>query len=215
MSGISFRAATAGGAVSSPMSITVPSAVRPSDTVLVFLSIGDPGAPELSVSTAGVTTPTLADGPHTGPKTSWALYQFTAAKGDAGEALSFTSTVAPVIGILLAYSGAGLLQGADIRSWTAPTGLTAMSASLKPAVPGSWDIALAGNNSGGPPAYSAGTLRGNDGFDVTAGYDSAAAVKTAGGGTWTNNASDVWWGYTLALPPAGARSSIVPLSGGL
>jgi hypothetical protein len=211
VSGIAFRASAAGGSVSSPMGITVPASIKPGDQVIVFLSIGAAGTATLGVSTTGATVPVLVPGSQVaGPATSFALFQFTAQAGDAGAALSFTSNLTPLIGILLAYPGAGKLRTADFQPFTAPASLTAVSPQFTPVSGGSWGIALAGANSGGPPTYAPGTFRSVDSFSVTAAYDTNGAARPVGGGTWTNNVSDVWWGYTVALRPA-RKSGLVPV----
>jgi hypothetical protein len=187
------------------MAVAVPASVQPGDTVLVFVSVDDP-ASTIGVSTTGPTLPgqaSLTDG----PVTVFALYQFAAAAGDAGAVLSFSASVPPLVGILLAYSGAGLLQPADILPFTEPAALTITAPSFTPAAAGSWGLALAGTNSGGPPSYAPGTLRGIDSFSVTAAYDSNGPESPVGGGTWTNGTSDAWWGYTLALRPAAAAAA--------
>lgn len=204
---IAFVGAASGAAFTSPLAITVPAQVLPGDVVLAFITAGAPGATTLAASTSGRTVPALAGPQQAGPATRWALFQFSANQGDAGAVLAFTSATTPLIGVLAAYRGAGLVTAAGLQPWTAPSGLTAVSAQLTPPVSGSWGIAFAGVNSGAGLTYAPGTARVTDGFDVSALYDSAAPQSPVGGGTWTTTVADVWWGYTAALPPAAAASS--------
>lgn len=204
---ISFVAAASGAANATAMTITVPAQVQAGDIVLAFVTAGAPGATTLAASTSGRTVPALAGPQQAGPATQWALFQFSANQGDAGAVLSFTSATTPLVGVLAAYRGAGLVTAAGLRAWTAPSGLTAVSAQFTPAAPGSWGISFAGVDSASAPSYVPGTARATDGFTVSAVYDSGAPQSPVGGGTWTTAVANVWWGYTAALPPAAAASA--------
>jgi hypothetical protein len=210
-----FRAAAAGQAVSSPLTVTVPATVQAGDTVLIFVSVDTQPSTLTATSTTGTTLPSQAS-VDASSAVAFSLFQFTAAAGDASATLTFNASASttPIVAVLLSYSGAGLPQAGDIQSWSHAAATTATSASLTPGTAGSWGISCAGNNSGSPPTYSPGTFRANDSFDVTAAYDSNGTASPVGGGTWTNGASDVWWGYTIALPPpaspAPARPVIAP-----
>lgn len=201
---VSFRDSAQAAAFPGPSPLVIPATVHPGDTCLVFATVGAP-ASTLGVTSSGPTVPAQVD-LSSGSATVFALYQFAARIGDPGATLTFSASAggAPVVGLLLAYAGAGLLQAGDWQRFTAAASLTTVSPQFAPAAAGSWGIAFGGNNSGSPPTYAPGTFRRADAFAVTAAYDSAAPASPVGGGTWTNGASDVWWGYTVALRPAAA-----------
>jgi hypothetical protein len=205
-----FRDAANGGTGASPMPVTVPATVQPGDIILVFVSV-DTQPSTFSASTSGTTTPVQAS-LDASTATAFTLYKFTAAAGDAGATLTFNASASstPLVGVLLAYSGAGLPQAGDIQSWSHASAMSAVSASFTPAVAGSWGIAFGGIDTGAG-TYSPGTLREADSFGVTLGYDSAGTASPVGGGTWSSGTADVWWGYTVALPPPSATLPAQPV----
>jgi hypothetical protein len=209
---IAFRAGAGGQNTASPATVTVPAGVQPGDIVLLFPSVDTPSS-TISVSTGGATTPSRLT-LDSGPASVFALYQFAAASGDAGAVISFSASASttPLVVTLVAYSGAGLVGAGGFQAFTGAASLTTTSPQFTPPSGASWGIAFGANNSGSPPTYSPGTLRGGDAFDVSIAYDSNGTASPVGGGTWTNGASDVWWGYTVALPPAGltARPLVAP-----
>jgi hypothetical protein len=207
-----FRAAAAGQALSSPLTITVPATVQAGDTVLIFVSVDTQPSTITATSTTGSTLPARLS-LDSSSAVAFSLFGFTAAAGDASATLTFSGSASgtPIIAPLVAYSGAGLPGPGDIQAWSHAAALTATSASFTPAVSGSWGIAFGANNSGSPPTYSPGTFRSADSFNVSAAYDSNGTASPVGGGTWTNGASDVWWGYTVALPPPSAALPARPV----